>query len=400
MQYLSIIMIKDIWWQKPQLRQDEEQQLERKVGWLELFFDLVFVAVMRELAHYLSDHISPGGVGSFILLSIPVWWIWVGATYYNERFETEGLESRVFTFIKMLPVGGLAVFIHHGLGETSVGFALSYAVAHAVVTYLWWRGGYHDRNFRPTAKRFVIGYSVSICLFIISVFVPPPQRFVLWGIGLTIDLLTPLSTIKQQAVLPKFSTSRLPERFGLFVMIVLGESVIGVVEGVSKSENLSLMTAFTGILGMTLVFSFWWVYFDFIARRPFKPSMGYSFAWGYLHMPLVIAITATGAGIVHVIANENTALSDNVRILIGCSVAVFLAVIGLIEITLRRKENELTDPILSPSLKWGAALLAIILGLLGKGLSSLVFLMLLILLVAVQIGYGLYVWIKSLAVKN
>ncbi|MDJ0557423.1 MAG: low temperature requirement protein A [Microcoleaceae cyanobacterium MO_207.B10] len=395
-------MVKNIWWQRPQLRKDEEQQLERKVGWLELFFDLVFVAVMRELAHYLSAHISAAGVGSFILLSIPVWWIWVGATYYNERFQTEGLESRVFTFIKMLPVAGLAVFIHHGLGETSAGFALSYAAAHLIVTYLWWRGGYHDRNFRPTAKRLVIGYSISIILFIISAFIPSPGRFVLWGIGLTVDLLTPLFTIRQQAALPKFSTSRLPERFGLFVMIVLGESVIGVVEGISKNENLSLLTALTGIFGMTLVFSFWWVYFDFIARRPFKQSMGYSFAWAYLHMPLVIAITATGAGIVHVIsANENVALSDNVRILISCSVAVFLGVIGLIEVTLRRKDNDLTDPIFSPCLKWGAALLAILLGLFGKGLGSVIFLTLLILLVAIQIGYGLYVWIKSLeAMEN
>lgn len=394
-------MVKDIWWQRPQLRKDEEQQLERKVGWLELFFDLVFVAVMRELAHYLSAHISLAGVGCFILLSLPVWWIWVGATYYNERFETEGLESRVFTFIKMLPVAGLAVFIHHGLGKTSVGFALSYAAAHAVVTYLWWRGGYHERNFRPTSKRLVIGYSISIGLFVISAFVPPPGRFILWGIGLTVDLLTPLFTIKQQAALPKLSTSKLPERFGLFVMIVLGESVIGVVEGVSKNENLSLLTAFTGLLGMTLVFGFWWVYFDFIARRPFKQTMGYSFAWAYLHMPLVIAITATGGGIAHVIAaNEEAVLSDNVRILIASSVAVVLGVIGLIEITLRRKDNELTNPILSPSLKLGAALLIVIFGLLGHGLGSVAFLIILILLVGVQIGYGLYVWIKSLETSN
>ncbi len=73
---------------------------------------------MRELAHYLSEHISAAGVSSFILLSIPVWWIWVGATYYNERFEIEGLESRVFTFLKMLPVGGLAVFIHLHVGDS------------------------------------------------------------------------------------------------------------------------------------------------------------------------------------------------------------------------------------------------------------------------------------------
>ncbi len=69
------------WWQTPQLHSDEEANRERKTGWLELFFDLVFVAVIAELSHTLADDISWGGLGQFVFLFIPAWWVWIGATF-------------------------------------------------------------------------------------------------------------------------------------------------------------------------------------------------------------------------------------------------------------------------------------------------------------------------------
>jgi low temperature requirement protein LtrA len=149
------------WWQRPQLRTDEEEQRERKVSWLELFYDLVFVVVISELARYLSGHVSLEGVLSFALLFVAVWWVWIGGTYYTERFETEDLSYRIFTFLQMLPLAAMAVFVHAGLGEGSGGFALSYAVARSLMTLMWLRGGYHDRAFRPVAKRFGIGFCFS-----------------------------------------------------------------------------------------------------------------------------------------------------------------------------------------------------------------------------------------------
>jgi low temperature requirement protein LtrA len=379
------------WWQKPQIRTDEEQQIHRKVTWLELFFDLVFVVVISELAHYLAKHISFEGTLGFILLFVPVWWVWMGATYYNERFETDGLENRLFTFLQILPAAGLAVFAHDGFGKTSVGFALSYALARGIITYLWWRAGVHEPKFRPTAKRFVFGFSIAILLFISSIFIPPPSRFILWAIGLVVDIATPFLTLKQQLKLPRLSTSKLPERYGLFVIIVLGESVVAVVKGLAAKEHLDLTTALTGILGMAFAFGIWWVYFDFIARRPPKARASWSFAWGYLHMPLVVAIASVGAGILNLIEHEEHFLPDNVRLLIGLSVGLALATIGLLEITLHRHDDEPTHPHISPSLKLGAAGVALIVAVFGGKLDSILLLSILIMLVGIQMIYGFYV---------
>lgn len=232
-------------------------------------------------------------------------------------------------------------------------------------------------------------------LFVSSVFIPAPLRFWLWGLGLLIDVVTPMTTLHIQARLPRFSTSRLPERLGLFVIIVLGETLVGVVRGVAEQHNLTLATGVTGALGMALGFGLWWVYFDFVARRQFKRGRWWPLIWTYLHLPLLMGIVAVGAGVSNVVASEETSLPDEARWLIAGAVAVALIIIGLLELTLRRHEDEPTHPRLSPLLKFTGGLLALCLGWLGVGFSSTWLLSLLMLPIFMQMIYGVYVWFQQ-----
>lgn len=387
-------MVGRTWWQKPRIRRDEER--DRRVSWLELFYDLVFVVVIAELSHYLFEHLSWEGLGGFIFLFLPVWWVWVGAAIYNDRFETAGLEARVFTFLHLLTVSGLAIFTHDGLGKTSVGYALSYAAARGITTFLWLQAGYHEPIFRPTAVRYGIGFGTASGLFVLSAFISPPQRFVLWTMGLVIDFITPVFTFKHQAALPRFTSSRLPERFGLFVIIVLGESVVAVVNGLAQLPEFSLLNAATGILGLTVAFGVWWMYFDFVARRPHRPFVGWVYAWNYLHLPLVMAIAATGAGILKVItASQEEGIPDSTRVLLAGAMAVSLTAIALLEATLRRTKNE-PSLLVSIGLKLGAGTVAIGLGLWSRELGAIALLGSLVLLIAIQMSYSFYTWSKSL----
>ncbi len=388
-------MAKRQWWAKPRLRTDEEEERERRVGWLELFFDLVFVVVIAELSHSLAEHISIEGVIGFILLFIPVWWIWIGGTFYNERFETHDVSNRLFVFLQMLPVAALAIFAHDALGETSTGFALAYAAGRVIIIILWLRGGWHDKRFRPVSNRYAVGFGLSCLLFVGSVFTPPPLRFWLWGLGLLIDVVTPMTTLHFQAQLPRFSTSRLPERLGLFVIIVLGETLVGVVRGVAEQHALTLTAGVTAALGLALGFGLWWVYFDFVARRQFQRGRWWPLIWTYLHLPLLMGIVATGAGVNNVVASEETGLPSEVRWLISAAVAVALVIIGLLEFTLRRPEDEPTHPQFSPVLKFVGGVLALGLGWLGVGFSSTLLLSLLMLPIFMQMIYGAYVWFQQ-----
>src|SRR5829696_6461478 len=86
-------------WQRPRLRDDEGELREHRTTWLELFYDLVFVVVVAQLAHEMATNVTWEGVFAFVLLFIPVWWVWIGATFYNDRFDTDDIGQRAYTFL-------------------------------------------------------------------------------------------------------------------------------------------------------------------------------------------------------------------------------------------------------------------------------------------------------------
>ena len=373
-------------WQPPSLHSGDES---RGVGWIDLFFDLFFVVVIAELAHHLTEHPDVAGVRTFLFLFIPVWWVWIGDTYYGERFETEGIESRLYLYALMLPVIGMAVYAHDGLGATYAGFALSYALARAVITVMWGWATVSAPAFRETGRWYTGAFSVSVVLVVVSVFLASPFNLILLGVALVIDLLAPIVTAPLQSNLPAFSTDRLPTRFGLFTIVVLGETVVGVVNGLAETEGFGTGLFVDAALGVALGLGLWWLYFDFIGRR--RPKQGaWTVLWSYLHLPFVIAVAAVGAGVTNVIVAEGV-LGADVQRLIGGFIGVALLSLALLEGTLVRTPGEPTHPLLSPLLKVGAAAAAFVVGF-ALRLDPILFLLLLVALLLVNMVYGLWVW--------
>lgn len=179
--------------QPPQLRIQEQELEERRATWLELFFDLVFIVAIAQLAHDLNEHFNPSGLISFAVLFIPVWWCWIGATFYDTRFSNDGLVDRLITLLQMAIIAVMAANIHHGLDSTSVGFAYSYIAFRTVLVCQYLHAGYHLPEARSLTNWFAVGFSGSIILWLLSTFVPIPWRFFLWGVGLIIDFATPLT---------------------------------------------------------------------------------------------------------------------------------------------------------------------------------------------------------------
>lgn len=350
-------MRKNLWWSKPSLRTDEEFERHRAVTWLELFFDLVFVVVIARLAHNLAGDISPHGFLVFTLMFVAVFWVWNGAVYYVERFESEGLEMRVFTFIEMVFVAGMAIYSHHGLEENYAGFALSYLGARAVNIALWIRAGLHVERFRPISNRFGTGFVITSGLIIASLFVGSSWTIVMWGVAVLVDIATPYFTMGLQAKLPRVSTSKFPERFGLLTIIVLGESIVGVINGLSDYHHLTVLTTVNGIFGLFIGFSLWWVYFDFIARRPPKDHITTALFWVYIHLLFLTTVTMTGVAITGLLGEElEGGAAGPFPALLLASVGLAMIFLGGLERTLRRGDDDPTHPTLSPLLKVSAGI--------------------------------------------
>jgi low temperature requirement protein LtrA len=291
---------------------EKNEEKERHATWLELFYDLVFVAVVSQLSENLSHNISLAGVLSFISLFVPVWFAWIGATFFATRFGTDDLAHRILTLLQMMGAAAMAVNVSHALGETSAGFALSYSAIRFLLVLEYVRIGRRIPSAKPLTERYSIGFASSAAIWTVSAFVPPPLRFILWGTGLAIDFVTPFLA-GQLAIKFAPHISHLPERMGLFVIIVLGESILGVVVGLAGHEW-DIYSSLSVGLGLSIPFSLWWIYFDNIGGSAIKAATekgrrGIYYIWLYIHFPLVVGLTAIGIGIKQVASsNQEIAL--------------------------------------------------------------------------------------------
>jgi len=389
-----------LWWQPPRRAGDRIEH--RQVTFLELFYDLVYVAVIAELSHSLSSHIGWAGLGRFAFLFIIVWWAWLNGSLYHDIHGNNDIRTRVFTFLQMFTVVAMAVFAHDALGESSVGFALACAAFQLILTYMWWRTGVYDADHRPLTRPYVASYLLSTALFAGSVFVALPVRFYLWGLALLLSLLAPLywrlqrvsPEVQAQIDLSMDISDSLVERFGLFTIIVLGEVIIGIVSGVNEHHDLTWQVGIITILSMVIAIGVWWIYFDLISHhRPLR-NMGVVFIWLYLHLFLTIGITAIGASVLNVVKHAGESLPDEVRWLLLAATAMTLVATALLTRTTQiLPEHKRVHDIGQRSLYISAGLI-IALGFIPLNAIPLLSIMAFLLLTPVFIG--IRVWVETI----
>ena len=386
------------WWQPP--RKVGTGPAERQVTFLELFYDLVYVVLIAELAHALSAHIGWTGLGSFAFLFIIVWWAWFNGTSYHDLHGNNDIRTRIFTFLQMLSVIAMAVFAHDALGDTSVGFAWSYAAFQLILTYLWWRTGVHDSDHRPLSRPYVISFLITTLLFITSTFIAAPVRFYFWGAALLVSLLMPMYTFFQgkrnpevQAQIDLVTTisPSMVERFGLFTIIVLGEVIVGVVSGVTAHHHLDWLIGITGALGAFIAIGLWWVYFDYVSHHLPRPGAVMVSGWFYLHLPLTMGIASVGAAVLNVVERAGDPLDPEMQWLLVGAIAVSLISIAILDNTIQIAPEHQQIHQAGRRVMVAAAVLIGLLGL--TRLEAIPMLMILVLLMLAPIFTGLRSWL-------
>lgn len=393
---------KHYWWQTPKIRTDENTDKERKASWLELFYDLMFVTIIAQLSVTLYKHVSFSGIVAFILLFIPAWWIWNSITFYNERYEMNDIRHRVFTFLNMIPLAGISFSISGINNGRADIFAISYIISRLLLIYLWFTAG-ESKIERKLSWIFSIGFSISVMIWIGSIYAPIPYKFIMWGCGIMIDMITPMVTLKTQSKLPKISTSHIPERFGLLVILTIGETIIASVNGLNTKLDLNLSTAFSCILGLCISFLIWWLYIDHVMYRVFKRNVWHILGWSYLHLPLTISITAVGSGILAVFASSpNSSVPAPVYWLLCSAVASTLLVIALLGVVSENKDHQ--HGVISFHkqnnqalffFKIASSFLAIAVGFIGYSLTAISLLGILTFILVIPAIQGLRLWINS-----
>lgn len=278
---------------------------DRRASWLELFFDIVFVAAVAEVASSLGEHYDWGGLVRFGFLFLLIWWAWIGHTLFATRFDSDDPAQRLLTVGQMFAVAVMAVNTHADLtSREAAGFAAAYAAMRILLAVQYFRVA-RVPGTRGLVVRYVAGIGLAASLWLVSSAVSPPARFGLWGVALAVDLLTPLvagSAVPHQPP----DASHLPERFGLFTLIMLGEAVVGTMAGMKQQEIWSVPAALSALLGLGVAFTLWWAYFDVAGggaplSDPARSRPARLVAWLAAHLPLCFGLVVAAVGLEHVV---------------------------------------------------------------------------------------------------
>ncbi len=326
-----------------ELRTDNHKQ--RKVAWLELFFDLVFVVIIARIAHDFLSDISWNGFRTFIFMFLSVWWMWSSVTYFTERFATTESIQRSYVFLMMIPVVGMTIFTHHGFGENYPGFAISYLISRLVFFGMILYATLKIKEYRSVGQGFLAFTSLAIALIIYSLFVEKDIRLFFWSAAILMEVLGPMFTLGQQVKLPSnVKSSAVDERYGLLTIIVIGEMIASNANTLADSHHINVQLLLNGFLALWIGFSIWWIYFDTVSEKklPDKPEDGLKMAgWVYAHIFINIAIISSAVGIASILI-DNAPIAE--KILLSSSIGFVMILVSLIDLTLSPKKGSNKRP--------------------------------------------------------
>jgi low temperature requirement protein LtrA len=296
---------------------------ERHASWLELFFDVVFVVAIAQLAHELVLDHSLRGFAVFVALFLPVFIAWQGFTIYADRFDTDDAVFRLAIFAAMLAIAALAVQVPDVAHGESTGFVVAYVVLRSLMVALYLRSYRHVPHARPLIVRYATGYSLGIALWLASLAFAAPGRYAFWGIALAWEYSLPVMFRRFHAAIP-VSTSHVPERFALFTIIVLGETIVAVALG-TEGSDWALEAAVAGALGFVAAAALWWIYFGTGAGMDVLPTTRALLVFTHFHIPVLAALTAVSAGVALAIQQAPGHLDEGARWTLCGGAAAYLA---------------------------------------------------------------------------
>lgn len=324
---------------------DDDGAHARRVTWVELFFDLVFVAAVAQVGAPLTDDYSFDGLARYTFLLCVIWWAWSGHAMYATRFDADDGWQRGLTLLQMIAVIFMAANAEEGLDTvSSAGFAAAYAVMRFILVLQYIRAG-TIVPARALTRASARGFGAAACVWLLSALVDGVSfRYGLWGVALVMEVVTAIRVSRHVEALPPHA-SHLPERFGLFTLILLGDSIIALMKGIQAQPEWSPAAAGAAFAGICFTFVVWWIYFQCAAAaadrhvRSARERRDYAI-WTYVHVPLYLGLVLSAVGVEHII-RQGPAFhphAEEAMILAGamCAVAASLGVLYAVRVTGRR----------------------------------------------------------------
>jgi low temperature requirement protein LtrA len=322
---------------------------------LELLFDLVFVIAVAQAASELHHGVAEGhaatAIISFAMVFFAIWWAWMNFTWFASAYDTDDVLYRLAVFVQLTGALILAVGVPRAFEDRDIGIVTAgYVVMRLTLVAQWLRAARSDAPRRATALRFAVGVSAVQAGWVALLLVPAAWKSIGFAALVVAELLVPIWA--ERAAATTWHAGHIAERYGLFTIIVLGESIL--------SASLAIQTAlqngeFSGELapivagGLLIVFAMWWLYFDQPADE-LLTSQRVAFVWGYGHLLIFAAAAAVGAGLAVAVdhATHHAAI-DTFAAGAAVAIPVALYIFGLLALHQLPRAASRGLPLLTPA---------------------------------------------------
>lgn len=307
---------------------------------LELFFDLCFVVAVAIASSNLHHEIAEGhageGIYAFALVFFAIWWAWMNFTWFASAYDTDDAVYRITTFVQMGGVLVMAAGIPRAFESTDLGLMTAgYVIMRFAMVAQWLRAAASDPETRPCALRYAVGVAAIQVLWVGRLALDGTAADVSIPVLVVGELLVPV--FAERAARTPWHPHHVAERYGLFTIIVLGESILAATVAVQEAfdaESGDAALLLLAVCALVIVLAMWWLYFD-QAEHPEPGSFAAAFRWGYGHLFIFASAAAVGASIALAIdhkthTTEVAAMTAGLAVVIP--VAIFLAVVWLIHV--------------------------------------------------------------------
>lgn len=360
------------------MRPRDAQEPGRSATPLELFFDLVFVVAVSIAAVKLHDTLTEGllleGVLVYAAVFFGIWWAWMNFTWFATSFGTDDWLYRLLTFVQMGGVLVLAAGIGPAFEDQDFSLViLSYVVMRVAMVTQWLRASRGAGESRRATQLYALGISGVQALWLLTLLLPAPLSLVAIGLLVIAELAVPLIAERQGET--PWHPHHLTERFGLFTLILLGESLLAsanaVITALEEVEELGPLL-WIATLALVVTCALWWIYF-WSPHHRLITDYASSVRHGYAHYFVFAAAGALSAGIeVEIDVLTDASAIDPLVASFTVTVPIAVFVMGIWIIALRHQGDRVVNiavplgallVLLDPVLPFPVAMSAIILTL-------------------------------------
>jgi low temperature requirement protein LtrA len=276
---------------------------------LEALFDLTFVVAVAQVADQLGASIEAGhaleAIVPFGMVFFAIWWAWINFTWFASAYDTDDVPYRLLSLVQMggvlvLAAGVPAAFEH----QSFFGITLGYFIMRIGLVAQWIRAAIENPDGRRTALRYAAGVTVVQLGWLSRLLLPTDRHDQWWTVYLAFVVLVCLEIVvpywAERTGITTWHPHHIAERYGLFAIILLGETIavlsIGVGAVVRAGDQVGPLVT-VGVSSLVLIFGLWWLYFLQPAGAGLAINRGGAFFWGYTHYFLFAGLAALGAGL-------------------------------------------------------------------------------------------------------